>query len=928
MTDPKKHTSGDMSLLALFRTELENHCAVLSDKLLQLEQTPGDSEILEALMRAVHSAKGAARVVEFDPVVRLAHAMEDVFVNCQQGKFNLARPHIDSLFSAVDLLGEIGHVPEQELDTWLVAQTQRFEVLVERISGIGKGADTAEEHTAAALPKQEPVPGSIEAPLPNTPETDIRSVSMLDLFRTEVDNNCEILTENLLLLEKEPTSPDHLEALMRGAHSIKGAARIVDIKGAMGLAHAMEDIFIACQYRRIAMDSELINLLFKGVDLLHQIANTSGSRLDNYLHERQSDLEKLVLTLQRQSGASAAVDTAVYTAEAGELSLSSGPPEIKSGIISSRKKPARRAEDKDGVRSIRISAENMSRLMGLAGEMLIESGWLPRFSSRLQRLKTRQDDFLHMLDEISDAISSGNLNKVDQSLFLDIRKKIVASRNLIAENIAVVEAHSRQAVEISHRLYHEAIASRMLPFSHGISGFPRMVRDLAAELGKKANLEIIGAETPVDRDILEKIESPLTHLLRNALDHGIETMEVRQKEGKTEEATILLEARHRAGMLSVIVADDGAGIDVEKIRQTVINRKLVAEDIALALSSPELIEFLFLPHFSTKETVSEISGRGVGLDVVRNAVHEVRGLLSSFTEVGKGTRFELQLPLTLSVMRALIVEICREPYGLPLVNIDHVVKVPRNTLNEVQGRQYFTFNDRRVGLVAARQVLQVSGPHRQSEGLDVIIFHDRMNQYGLIVDHLWGIRDLVIQTLDKRLGKVKDINSASVLEDGTPVLILDVEDLVRSMDILISDNRVSRIEDETEESADESRKHILVVDDSITVREVERKMLTAKGYLVDVAVDGKEALSILRDKDYDLMVTDVDMPRMNGIELVKAAKTDARLSSLPVIIVSYKDREEDRNLGLEAGADYYLTKDSFQNEALVDAVRDLIGDAS
>jgi two-component system sensor histidine kinase and response regulator WspE len=928
MTDPKKHISGDMSLLKLFRTELENHCAVLSDKLLQLEQTPGDAEILEALLRAVHSAKGAARVVEMEPVVSLAHAMEDVFVNCQQGQFKLARPDIDSLFSAVDLLGEIGPVPEQELDKWLAAQAQRFKVLIERISGIGSGADTTEDHTGAAPSEPEPMPDSVEPLLPDTSATNIRSVSMLDLFRIEVDNDCELLTENLLLLEKEPTSPDHLEALMRGAHSIKGAARIVDINEAMRLAHAMEDIFIACQYRRVALDRELIDLLFKGIDLLHQIANTSGTRLDTYLHERHSDLEELVDTLQRKSTAQAAADTAGYKAETGELSESSGPPERESRIISSRKKPARRAEDKDGVRSIRISTENMSRLMGLAGEMLIESRWLPRFSSRLQRLKTRQDDFLHMLHEISDAISAGSLNRLDQSLFMDIQKRIVASRNLTAENIAIVEAHSRRANEISHRLYREAIASKMLPFSHGIRGFPRMVRDLAAELGKKAKLEIIGAETPVDRDILEKIESPLTHLLRNALDHGIETMEARQKEGKPEEATILLEARHRAGMLNIVVADDGAGIDVEKIRQTVINRKLVAEDIALALSNPELIEFLFLPHFSTKETVSEISGRGIGLDVVRNAVHEIRGILSSFTEVGKGTRFELQLPLTLSVMRALIVEICREPYGLPLVNIDHVVKVPRNSLNEVQGRQYFTFNDKRIGLVAARQVLQVSGPHRQSEVLDVIIFHERMNQYGLIVDHLWGIRDLVIQALDKRLGKIKDINSASVLEDGAPVLILDVEDLLRSMDILISENRVSRIEDETEESVNESRKRILVVDDSITVREVERKILTAKGYLVDVAVDGTDALNILREKDYDLMVTDVDMPRMNGIELVKAVKKDTRLSLLPVIIVSYKDREEDRNLGLEAGADYYLTKGSFQNEALVDAVCDLIGGAS
>ncbi len=494
----------------------------------------------------------------------------------------------------------------------------------------------------------------------------------------------------------------------------------------------------------------------------------------------------------------------------------------------------------------------------------------------------------------------------------------------MAEALTEIEDHARRVTEISHRLYREVISNRMRPFSDGIQGFPRMVRDVARELGKDVRLDIVGAETLVDRDILEKIEAPLNHLLRNAIDHGLEMPEEREGLGKPQKAVIRLEARHSSGMLNIIVADDGHGVNLDLIRESVVEKGLVAADIAADLSETELLDFLFLPNFSTKKTVSKVSGRGVGLDVVHSVVTEVRGVVRGSTKGGQGTRFEMLLPLTLSVMRALLVEINKEPYAFPMVAIDRVLQLPEEQLKEVEGRQYFALNNQRIGLVSARQILEKEQGPKQSVDLSIIVLSDRFNQYGLIIDRFLGIRDLVVQALDPRLGKLKDISSAALLEDGSPVLIVDVEDLVRSMDGLISVNRLQRIIRSGPE-VEKKMKRILVVDDSITVREVERKMLSARGYDVDVAVDGMDAWNTLRQGGYDLIVTDVDMPRMNGIELVTLIKNDARLKSLPVIIVSYKDRQEDRNRGLEAGADYYLTKGSFQDETLARAVEDLIG---
>jgi two-component system sensor histidine kinase and response regulator WspE len=487
-----------------------------------------------------------------------------------------------------------------------------------------------------------------------------------------------------------------------------------------------------------------------------------------------------------------------------------------------------------------------------------------------------------------------------------------------------LEDHARRTTETSHRLYREVIANRMRPFADGIQGFPRMVRDVARELGKDVHLEIHGPETLVDRDILDKIEAPLNHLLRNAVDHGIEAPADREKAGKQSAATIRLEATHRSGMLNITVADDGRGVDLEALRKTVVAKKLISEEMAAVLSDSELLDFLFLPNFSTKTSVTKVSGRGVGLDVVHNVVHEVRGMVRAQTKLGQGTRFEMQLPLTLSVMRALLTEISGEPYAFPLVTIDHVLRVPRESVKEVEGRQYFILKEKRIGIVSAHQILEKNPSETADDELPIIVLSDRLNQYGLIVERFLGIRDLVVQPLDSRLGKLRDISAAALLEDGAPVLIIDVEDMVRSMDALISGNRIKRIDQAVAEK-EKAVKRILVADDSVTVREVERKMLSARGYEVDVTVDGMDAWNTVRSGNYDLVVTDVDMPRMDGIELVSLIRRDPKLNRLPVIIVSYKDREEDRNRGLEAGADYYLTKGSFQNDTFVQAVRDLIG---
>ncbi len=292
----------------------------------------------------------------------------------------------------------------------------------------------------------------------------------------------------------------------------------------------------------------------------------------------------------------------------------------------------------------------------------------------------------------------------------------------------------------------------------------------------------------------------------------------------------------------------------------------------------------------------------------------------------KGTSFEMQLPLTLSVLRALMVEINDEVYAFPLVSVDHVLSLPRENVEEIDGRPYIMFNEEQVALVSVQQILELETHSDEiGEELFILLISDRQASYGLLVDRFLGVRDLVVQSLDQRIGKLQDISAAAILEDGTPVLIVDVEDMVRSVNVLISGNRLKGIHYLIDGESGRKIKRILVADDSVTVREVERKMLSASGYDVEVAVDGMDALNTLRKSSFDLVVTDVDMPRMDGIELVKVLKKDPKLRIVPIIIVSYKDRPEDYQKGLHAGADYYLTKGSFRDDTLLQAVEDLIG---
>lgn len=742
------------------------------------------------------------------------------------------------------------------------------------------------------------------------PHGDLSQFSMFDLFRMEAEGQARALTDGLLAIERAGAGAGAIEELMRAAHSIKGAAAIVSLDVVVQAAHAMEDAFVAAQHGLLELTPARVDVLLGGVDLILEAGALGEDGISDWLGQNG---ERISATLASIAGI-ALVQAAPAPAPSPSPSPAPSPAPAPAPPPPTAAPPAAPK-----------AAQNYDRLLALSSAARIDAHHVRPMIEAVQRYKRAQSGVFKALEQLHEAIvRSGDPALIEQSSLA--MQKARPLREFAIGHLADMETYERRVMTGSASLVDEVLALRMRPFREGVHGFPRMVRDLARSLGKDAQLLIEGEGTLVDRDILARIESPLNHMLRNAVDHGMESPADRSAAGKPPLGTIRLEARHRAGMLHIEIGDDGRGVDIERIRANVVARGMAAPAMAAALSKAELLEFLFLPAFSLKESASEISGRGVGLDVVQQAIRELNGSVRIDSVPGAGFTTSLTLPLTQSIVRALVFDVQGEAYAIPIVKVERVLKVAQADIGTLENKQFFDYQGEHLGLVSAAQLLELGQMQAGAAELAVLVIGGGARRYALVVDAIMGEHSLAVQALDPVFGKMRDISAAALLDDATPVLILDVADLLLSVDKLLHEGGLHKLARASETDRRKVRR-VLVVDDSLTVREMERKLLHSRGYQVDIAVDGMDGWNAVRGGGYDLVITDVDMPRLDGIELVNLIRKDIDLHRLPVMIVSYKDRPEDRARGMAAGADYYLTKGSFHDETLLEAVFDLIGEA-
>ena len=748
-------------------------------------------------------------------------------------------------------------------------------------------------------------------------------------FQEEAGEYLQRLNEGVIALESTPDDAVLVEQMLRDAHTLKGSSRMVGLLDVSDIAHRLEDVLVRVRDGELAYTPEMSDLFFEALDSIVFLSENAGKDTVDALDV--TDLGARLGSLAGWSDGPAAGDEeegAAESAKPAQVSdegLEEETAEPAEDEIDTERGPLRR----DGAlrtktqHTIRVRTSQVDTLLNLISEAVISRIKIDGRSVELRSVQHRIGDVWTEWSRLRSAL--GALPSDDER-FRDVAMSAERVDDLLSDFRARVAAFgqgyaddaSRASAVISD-LQGEGRRLRMLPVSTVFDGLPRAVRDLAKEFGKDVELLVEGESTELDKKVLEEISDPLVHIMRNALDHGIESPEEREAAGKVRRGTIRLAARQEGDHIVVEVADDGSGIDPDEVRASAVRKGYLTEAEAASLSDREAVFYIFEPGFSTSAIITEISGRGVGMDVVREyIVDKLKGSLHVESEVGEGTVFTLTIPLTLAIIRALILRVGARVFAIPTSSIEETIRVDPSDVVKVEGREVIRRQRRNIPLVRLGDAIDT--PHEMTEGrLPVVVVGFSGHRLGFVVDEFEDEQQIVIKTLGTHLKRVRNVAGVTVLGAGEVVVILNVPDLMGSA------REVSGLRIRPGARLAEERRTILVCEDSFTTRELERSIFEAAGYDVEVANDGQQGLERLREGlEADVVVTDVQMPNLGGFDLTRAIKEDETLKQIPVIIVTSLEREEEKAEGIDAGADAYITKSVFNQDTLLDTVERLI----
>jgi chemotaxis protein histidine kinase CheA len=482
--------------------------------------------------------------------------------------------------------------------------------------------------------------------------------------------------------------------------------------------------------------------------------------------------------------------------------------------------------------------------------------------------------------------------------------------NLVGEMVVHKSEMPEGLDPLINELQSKAREMRMLPAATIFDNYPRLVRDISTAQHKEINFIMEGTETEIDKKILEEINPALIHLLRNAVDHGVK-----------EKGTIKLSARHEGGNIFIEVSDDGQGVEVEKVKEVALKKKLALPAELDKMTEKEIINFIFLPGFSTSPIITDVSGRGVGLDVVKNQVEKVRGQVKIETQKGTGTKVILKLPLTIAIIHALFVKSAGQTFALPLLSVDETLSVGIKELHSLENRLAITLREHTIPVVPLGQILGLPGiSEPRLQGVHLVVVSSLDKKLALLVDAILQEEEIYIKSIGAYLGEIKNIEGAAIVGNGEVIVVLDVPDLVENA----AAAKAKVIEAAPMEVEEVAKKQVLIVEDSFTTRELEKSILEAQGYQVDTAVDGLDAMDKLSKNKPALIVTDIQMPRMDGFELCHMVKQNEQFKDIPVVMVTALEKEEDKRRGIEVGAAAYITKSSFEQKNLLETIERLI----
>ncbi|MBI5076108.1 MAG: hybrid sensor histidine kinase/response regulator [Nitrospirae bacterium] len=721
-------------------------------------------------------------------------------------------------------------------------------------------------------------------------------------FVEEARDHIEALNQGLVRLEKTPGDEENINAIFRAAHTIKGSSRMLKLTAITDVAHKLEDALGALREKRIAHTRELAGLLFRAVDALAgMIQNVSAG--EQITMDNVSLCEALALAAGGtfSSEPSAAGSKAQ---EGNEAAVCEAEPLVQAESL----KPATAQQAKPAVsESIRVKSEKLDDLIRLMGEVVSHQNKLKQRIMDLSSLEREAKRTLDICSRVCDGPSLVNA----RSLHLGLKQLLSVMR----------QDKSLQDI-LTSEFQEKALMLRMIPLSAVFDPLHRLVRDISNALGKDVDFEVEGSGIELDKKMIEKLSDPLVHMLRNSIDHGIEEPQVRQKAGKAPRGKVRLSAAYDAGNILIELFDDGSGISAEKIKEKALVRKLF--DAAALDSMPQeaLLDLIFLPGFSTSGIITDISGRGVGMDVVkRNIVEDLKGTIQINTREGVGSRFSIRLPMSLAIMRILLVSCQGMRFGIATHYVVEIIKAKAAEIIDVVGRKALRLREELIPVAELDSVLNI-GRERdtKAERLLILIAQVGSEKMGFIADAILDEEDMVIKPLPDHLQRVRLVAGVTISGRNEIINILNIPAVMEAARNAGAVRPASLTEEPVGQEV-----NILVVDDSINTREIEKSILEAYGYRVTIAGDGMEAIELAGRSKYDLVITDVEMPRLDGFSLTERLRSDNSYKDVPVIIVTSREKEEDKRRGIRVGANAYIVKGSFDQSNLVDTVQNLIG---
>lgn len=752
---------------------------------------------------------------------------------------------------------------------------------------------------------------------------------LMATFQAELKEHLGMLNKGLLALEQGVPAQEQealLADMFRAAHSLKGAAAAVNLGDIQTIAHRLEDVLAAIRRKEVLPSPQVVDRLFPALDAISEAmaAHKRGEGLP--AEEKDRLLARLGEVLR------------------GELEgdqEEKGPEDFPVPRTPLPHAPALSPEQ-----TIRVSTDKLDALMAGVGELLVAR---MRTAQRLKELRALQQRLgrwtrgwrqvqvrYHRLQRRSLATAVAGSWTQDKNRE-DLGQDMAPLLEFLSENEKHLKSLERD-IRALHRGFtadynhlslltddlHEGVRRvRMLPVGSLLEALPRMVRDLAREHGKEVVLHVEGTHTEVDRQVLELMRDPLIHLLRNAVDHGIESPQVREAAGKPRRGTIRLAAAQKGNTLVLEVGDDGAGIDVDAVRKAAIQRGLISPKEAAGLGHPETLNLIFRSQLSTRSETTSLSGRGVGLDVVRKGLEQLQGLVEVNTAPGKGTTFLLTLPLTLATSQVLLVEAGGLSVALPTTTVERILRIDPAQIGHIEGKPAISVNGRPLPLASLAHVLELPAaapPETPGQKIPVVVVGVAEQRVPFRVDELHAPQEVLVKPLGRQLRRVPNVAGATILGTGQVVVILNAADLVNSAQSApaMSPESLGMV-------SQPRRRRVLVVDDSLTTRALEKSILENAGYEVLLAGDGEEAWALVQSEPLDAIVADINMPRMDGFALTEKVKQSERFKEMPLVLVTSLESPHDKMRGMEAGADAYITKGTFDQQKLLETLERLIG---